>query len=56
MQQPLSNILIKIFARGFYKVNSGLLIFLFVILVSYCFFINTLGDVVLSIHDPDNLR
>lgn len=45
MQQPLNNILIKIFARGFYKVNSGLLIFMFVILVSYCFFINTLGDV-----------
>ena len=45
MQQPLRNILVKIFARGFYKVNSGLLIFLFVILVSYCFFINTLGDV-----------
>lgn len=45
MQQPLSNILVKVFARGFYKVNSGLLIFLFVILVSYCFFINTLGDV-----------
>ena len=45
MQQPLTNILIRIFARGFYKVNSGLLIFLFVILVSYCFFINTLGDV-----------
>jgi hypothetical protein len=45
MQQPLSNILVKIFARGFYKVNSGLLIFLFVILISYCFFINTLGDV-----------
>jgi hypothetical protein len=45
MQQPLNNILVKIFARGFYKVNSGLLIFLFVILVSYCFFINTLGDV-----------
>jgi hypothetical protein len=45
MQQPVSNILVKIFARGFYKVNSGLLIFLFVILVSYCFFINTLGDV-----------
>ncbi|MDP9078508.1 MAG: hypothetical protein M3O71_13840 [Bacteroidota bacterium] len=45
MPQPLNNILVKVFARGFYKVNSGLLIFLFVILVSYCFFINTLGDV-----------
>ena len=45
MPQPLSNILVKVFARGFYKVNSGLLIFMFVILVSYCFFINTLGDV-----------
>ncbi|WP_295797936.1 hypothetical protein [Mucilaginibacter sp.] len=45
MPKPLSNILVKVFARGFYKVNSGLLIFMFVILVSYCFFINTLGDV-----------
>ena len=45
MPQPLSNILVKVFARGFFKVNSGLLIFMFVILVSYCFFINTLGDV-----------
>jgi len=45
MSKPLRNILVKVFARGFYKVNSGLLIFLFVVLVSYCFFINTLGDV-----------
>jgi len=45
MQQPLTNILLKMFARGFYKVNSGLLIFLFVVLISYCFFVNTLGDV-----------
>jgi len=45
MQHPLTNILIKIFARGFYKVNSGLLIFLFVVIISYCFFVNTLGDV-----------
>jgi len=33
MPKPLSNILVKLFARGFYKVNSGLLIFMFVILV-----------------------
>lgn len=45
MANPLSHILIKIFARGFYKVHSGLLIFLFVALISYCFFINTAGDI-----------
>ncbi|WP_428331084.1 hypothetical protein [Mucilaginibacter sp.] len=45
MQQALTNILVKVFARGFYKVHSGLLIFLFVILIGYCFFINTAGDV-----------
>ncbi len=45
MQQPLTKVLLKIFARGFYKVNAGLLIFLFVVLISYCFFINTAGDV-----------
>jgi hypothetical protein len=41
----LPNILSKIFARGFYKVHSGLLVFLFVSLISYCFFINTAGDI-----------
>jgi hypothetical protein len=47
MQQPLTNVLVKIFARGFYKVNSGLLLFLFMILFSYVLFINTAGDVTL---------
>ena len=41
----MTNILVKLFARGFYKVHSGFLVFVFVMLVSYCFFINTLGDV-----------
>ena len=41
----MTNVLIKIFARGFYKVHSGFLVFIFVVLVSYCFFINTAGDV-----------
>lgn len=47
MARPLSNVLIKVFARGFYKVHSGLLVFLFVSLISYCFFINTAGDITL---------
>jgi hypothetical protein len=41
----MTTILIKLFARTFYKVHSGLLIFLFVSLISYCFFINTAGDI-----------
>lgn len=42
---PLTNILVKIFAKGFYRVHTGFLIFLFVIIISYCFFINTAGVV-----------
>jgi hypothetical protein len=45
MQHPFSHLLIKVFARSFFKVNMGLLVFLFVVLISYCFFINTAGDV-----------
>lgn len=45
MLSPVTHALIKIFARGFFRVNSGLLVFLFVMLISYCFFMNTAGDV-----------
>jgi hypothetical protein len=45
MFESMTNILIKLFARTFYKVHSGLLVFLFVSVISYCFFINTAGDV-----------
>jgi len=48
MKQPLSIILIRIFAYGFFKVHSGQLLFLFVTFISYCFYINTLGTVSLS--------
>jgi hypothetical protein len=41
----MTNVLVKIFARGFFKVNSGFLVFLFAALLSYCFFINTAGDI-----------
>lgn len=49
--QPLTHVLARIFARGFYKSHSGLLVFLFVTLISYCFFINTAGDVKLLRQD-----
>jgi hypothetical protein len=45
MLSPLTNILLKIFAAGFYRAHSGMLIFLFGTIISYCFFINTLGTV-----------
>jgi hypothetical protein len=45
MLSPLTNILLKIFAAGFYRAHSGMLVFLFGTLISYCFFINTLGSV-----------
>jgi hypothetical protein len=35
----------KIFVGGFYRIHAGMLVFLFVILISYCLFINTLGTV-----------
>ena len=43
---PLSNIALrKIFVDGFYRTHAGMLVFVFVMLVSYCLFINTLGTV-----------
>lgn len=35
----------KIFGAGFYRMHAGMLIFLFGTIISYCFFINTLGSV-----------
>lgn len=35
----------KIFVDGFYRTHAGMLLFIFVILISYCLFINTLGTV-----------
>ncbi|MGN8058338.1 hypothetical protein ACTJKN_18795 [Pedobacter sp. 22163] len=35
----------KIFVDGFYRTHAAILVFLFMILVSYCLFINTLGTV-----------
>lgn len=43
MSGPLTKVLLKIFAYRFYREQSGLLLFLFVTLISYCFFINTAG-------------
>jgi hypothetical protein len=41
-----SNIALKkIFVDGFYRTHAGMLVFIFVILISYCLFINTLGTV-----------
>jgi hypothetical protein len=45
MISPLTNVLLKIFTAGFYRAHSGMLVFLFGTLISYCFFINTLGNV-----------
>ncbi|QDW26210.1 hypothetical protein FFJ24_015865 [Pedobacter sp. KBS0701] len=43
---PLSNIALrKIFVDGFYRTHAGMLVFFFVMLISYCLFINTLGTV-----------
>jgi hypothetical protein len=45
MFSPLTNLLVKIFVAGFYRAHSGMLFFLFGTIISYCFFINTLGSV-----------
>lgn len=45
MHSPVTKILLKIFATGFYRMHAGLLVFLFGTFISYCFFINTLGSV-----------
>ncbi|NRF37289.1 hypothetical protein [Pedobacter foliorum] len=44
-QSALTNVLMKIFSSGFYRMHSGILIFLFGTILCYCFFINTLGSV-----------
>lgn len=38
------NTLLKIFAWQFYRENSGLLLFSYIFLISYCFFIKTVGN------------
>jgi len=43
MQAPLTRILIKLFSRGFYRANAGLLLFSFVAIVSYTLLMNTAG-------------
>ncbi len=45
MRSPVTKVLLKIFAGGFYQMHAGLLVFLFGTFISYCFFINTLGSV-----------
>lgn len=48
----LSNLALrKIFVGGFYRNHAGMLVFVFVMLVSYCLFINTLGTVM-----PDQIN
>ncbi|RBQ03742.1 hypothetical protein [Pedobacter miscanthi] len=43
---PHSNLALKkIFVNGFYRTHAGMLVFVFVMLISYCLFINTLGTV-----------
>lgn len=43
MHAPLTRILIKLFSRGFYRANAGLLLFCFVAVVSYTLLMNTAG-------------
>lgn len=45
MNSALNSILRKIFVFGFYRSHAGMLAFIFIMLISYCFFINTLGTV-----------
>lgn len=44
MFSPLTRILVKIFAHGFYKVHSGLLLFFFVSIALYFLFITVLNE------------
>jgi hypothetical protein len=44
MISPLTKVLAKIFVRGFYRVHGGMLLFLFVTLITYWFFINVLNE------------
>ena len=52
VSSPLSKVLVKIFAKGFYKVHAGLLLFLFVTIILYCFYIEVLNQTHLS---PDEI-
>jgi hypothetical protein len=45
MTRSLTQLLIKTFSRGFFRVHSGMLLFLFVAVFSYCFFILTAGTI-----------
>ncbi|SHF84482.1 hypothetical protein [Pedobacter caeni] len=45
MTAPLTHLLIKTFSRGFFRLHSGMLLFLFVAVFSYCFFILTAGTI-----------
>lgn len=40
----ITNVLVKVFAWRFYRENSGLLLFSYVSVISYCFFIKTVGN------------
>lgn len=40
----MTNVLLKVFGWRFYRENSGLLLFSYVSLISYCFFIKTVGN------------
>lgn len=52
MLSPLTKVLIKIIAKGFYREHSGLLLFLFVTIIIYFFFINVLNQTHLT---PDQI-
>ncbi|PUZ21530.1 hypothetical protein GA0116948_110138 [Chitinophaga costaii] len=45
MHAPFTQVLIRSFGKGFYRVHAGLLLFFFVAVVSYCFFINYAGTI-----------
>ncbi|MBK9730244.1 MAG: hypothetical protein IPO83_02980 [Chitinophagaceae bacterium] len=45
MNAPVTIPLLKIFAKGFFRANAGMLIFFFVTAISYGFFMETVGDV-----------
>jgi len=45
MSLLLNTALKKIFVDGFYRTHAAMLVFIFVMLMSYCLFINTLGTV-----------
>ena len=44
MRSPLTVVLVRIFAFGFYRVHSGMLLFSLVTLFVYCLFINVLNQ------------